>query len=89
MWLLSHVLLVGYSGLGSMADSPESVLIRAIMLVPLPSTMLLDIARHQSSLTSGPVREAVDDKFKVLIPFEAFAKVLSAYHPAEKKYRFV
>ena len=72
---------------GTMSDSPEDMLVRAIMLLPLPSAMLLDIARHQSQLTRGPVREQTDDRFRILMPFEAFAKVLSAYHPAERKYR--
>jgi hypothetical protein len=71
-----------------MSDSPEAVLVRALMLVPLPSAMLLGIARHQAGLADarGAMGDTVGDHYRTLIPFEAFAKVLSAYHPAEKKY---
>ncbi len=79
-----------------MTASPEALLIRALMLLPLPSPMLLDIARHQSGVgQEGSVRggDSVGgggagpaNHFRTLVPFEAFAKVLSAYHPAEKKY---
>lgn len=97
----------------SMDDHVSVLLIRSIMVLPLPSHILLDIADHAAGVSRAVVERFVtpniafvllrftawlspllpqpgtDDRWKILIPFEGFARVLCNHTPGDRKFEWV
>jgi hypothetical protein len=71
-----------------MALSPEALLTRAMMLLPLPSPTLLPLAKPELNLAAWTAyTSASTSRGGLLVCFEAFAKVLASLGPSDPKYR--
>ena len=70
----------------SLDDHVSVLLTYAILVLPLPSKMLLQIADHHAGIRR---HETSTDFWRILIPFEGFSRVLAVQSPTDKKFECV